>query len=207
MILVVSVHADDGLYSCGEFVANQVAHGEEVKVLSICSATLSQLPQADHDWQMRLNEEHKAACRSLGAQASFFEAVDGKWLPMERQAATVIHSLMGAFQHHQPSAALIPLGIRHPDHLAVAGFAREAAALARWDGRLAIYEDLPYRVLYPEEAAERRAWLVEGGGTLESAANGGYYDQKLAACQEYRSQWGDDARRCVMAPERIWWLR
>lgn len=205
-ILVVSVHADDGIFSCGEFVARQVADGQEVTVLSLCSTVPLHRAPADYAWQNRLSDEHEQACGTLGAKPRFAGFVDGKWLDDPRDVHADEQVLTEWFERHD--AVLVPLGIHHPDHehFAVASF-----RAAHQRQRLAVFEDLPYRVLYPEKAAALRAVFVQRfGAELESAANGGFLTQKLEACSLYESQWSPpegDAPRCCSAPERIWWIR
>lgn len=199
--LVLSVHADDGIFSCGEWIATQVEAGVDVIVASICAETPDGV---DPEWQDTLNAEHLHACETLGAEAEFLGWYDGKWRPVRDMAADIAF-LRGYVLEEDPSSVLIPMGIHHPDHQHFA-----LAALRAVEGlgpRIAVYEDLPYRVLYPDQTyLLRRAFESQYGAILESAAGSGYYDEKLAACQCYVSQWGGDAVRCCLVPERIWWL-
>jgi len=204
--LVFSVHADDAVFSAGEFIARQVKAGEDVIVLSICS----RWPQGDAEgmrWQCNLNSEHYDACRSLGAFDDYGSFLDGKW------QSEVPKDALDKLWHDVTAlgvlftSVLVPLGIHHPDHLFFAPLCLEVAQ--RLGGRTAIYEDLPYRAMYPEETCRRREeGIYPLHAELESAAGGGFYDEKLAACKLYDSQWDEkgDSGRCCMVPERIWWL-
>lgn len=203
MIIVISVHADDGIFSCGEFIARH-AKADEVQVLSLCSIVPPTASAEDGEWQETLNEEHRRACVSLGAKATFAGFSDGKF-HVRRDMQQTMMSLQRIVAMERPTHVLIPMGIHHPDHVFF--------AMAAWRGldglgaRLAVFEDLPYRVMYPEEAAVlRESYKTRYSAELESAANGGLIEQKLAACRLYESQWGEDAQRCCSVYERIWWV-
>lgn len=213
MILVFSVHADDAIFSCGEFIA-QHALDESVWVVNMCATW----PEGDQEalrWQHALNMEHERACAHLGAQWAHGWWMDGKWEEANRYALSyeteAVRRLIIDCERQAGEGAstiLVPLGIHHPDHLYFAAALLEAV----WQrpGHVAVYEDLPYRVLYPEETAERMRPFVARGDRLESIANGGFVKQKLEACALYESQWSPpegDAPRCCSAPERIWSLR
>ena len=199
--LVFSVHADDGIFSVGEWIANQVASGVDVMVTSICAETP---PDIDPAWQTNLNAEHVLACEALGAEPEFLGWFDGKW-GGERDMEGDIEQLRGYIDEIDPSCVLVPMGIHHPDHQHFA-LACLRAAEGTWR-RIAVYEDLPYRVLYPDQAyLLRRSFESQYGAALESAASGGYYEEKLAAILKYHSQAGEDVLRCCLVPERLWWL-
>lgn len=212
MILVFSVHADDAIFSCGEYIA-QHAQDERVVVVNLCSWTpISEDPA----WQLRLNAEHEKACAHLGAIAAEGGFADGKWndavmLPDTALVPHLFRMIQGfeAQASEGASTILVPLGIHHPDHVYFAPALRQAA-LER-PSRVAVYEDLPYRVMYPDLTASlRRDLLLAEGAHLESIANAGFLKQKLEACALYESQWSPpegDAPRCCSAPERIWSLR
>lgn len=201
--LVFSVHADDGIFSCGEWIASQTVAGCEVRVASLCS----EAPWHDEEarqWQGTLNIEHYNACRLLGASATFVGFVDGKW-PSSRWPNQIVPVLTATATREQARTVLVPLGIHHPDHLFFAPLLLEAAIAS--GARVAVYEDLPYRAMYPEEAALRRNELIEAfGRNLESAAGSGFLGRKLEACAAYVSQWGEDAQRHCCVYERLWWL-
>jgi len=198
MIVVVSVHADDAVFSVGEFIARQE---ESVRVVTICGSWPDD--PDERAWQKTLNAENNAACRHLQAGTAYLPFLDGKWgapaddhMLLDQLAAEMTHA----------KRVLVPLGIHHPDHLRYAPLALSAALAS--GARVAVYEDLPYRAMYPEETAEQRAALIARfGHNLESAASAGYLKEKLTACAMYVSQWGDDAQRHCSVYERVWWVR
>lgn len=102
-----------------------------------------------------------------------------------------------------------PLGLAHPDHHATAavylGVLAELGHLEAY-----AYEDLPSRVLYPDEIGERQRWWHLMGWTL-SAAHGvlglGSLDVKQRSVDAYRSQHvalGPHGLAAVRCPERMW---
>lgn len=211
MILVVSTHADDAAFSCGEFIARQTSEGEEVVVVNVCS-TAFMYDLEGQEWQRVLNAEHIEACKALGAGPAFGERQDGKWgTPLSQQ--NVDGLFVADLINLQPDIFLIPLGIHHQDHLDVHHGCMDAVVKARdtwgnWHGQVYVYEDLPYAPMWPEEAQIRRGEVF--AGRRESVANAGFLEQKLAACRCYESQWSPpegDAPRCCSVPERIWSLR
>lgn len=207
-ILVVSVHADDGIFSCGEFIARQVAAQQEVTVLSLCSVAPNGAPE-ERAWQDRLNNEHQRACNALGARFMFGGFMDGKWSPKRDVFAdtTLLAHYVSGY-----NAVLVPLGVHHPDHIY---FADILHSLDYGDARVLVYEDLPYRVLYPEQVGGDLGRLSQAAASFnyypnEPAANAGHLTEKLEACALYESQWSPpegDAPRCCSAPERIWRVR
>jgi hypothetical protein len=217
MILVFGVHNDDAIFSCGEFIA-QHALEERVDVVGLCSAW----PPGHEDaaWQENLNMEHARACGHLGARSAFGGCLDGKWEEASRFSvgyeADVFFRWIQDYEHaagEGASTILVPLGIHHPDHLY---FAEPLwrAALER-PSHVAVYEDQPYRTMYPEEVHGDLGRLSACAAVFNywpenSIANGGFVKQKLEACQLYESQWSPpegDAPRCCSVPERIWSLR
>lgn len=86
-----------------------------------------------------------------------------------------------------------PRGIHHPDHCHVAEVIR---ALGRPRESLSIYEELPYRVLYPGKYGLRSGELMGYDPAM--------LDQKKILCRMYASQIGPDVERCLYVPERLW---
>jgi hypothetical protein len=180
-------------------------------------------PEGDQEalrWQHALNMEHERACAHLGAQWVHGWWMDGKWEEANRYALSyeteAVRRLIIDCERQAGEGAttiLVPLGIHHPDHLY---FAEPLwrAALER-PSHVAVYEDLPYRVMYPEEVHGDLGRLSACAAVFNywpenSIANGGFVKQKLQACALYESQWSPpegDAPRCCSAPERIWSLR
>ncbi len=213
MILVFSVHADDAIFSCGEYIA-RTALEDDVWVVNLCAMW----PPRDEEggqWQTALNAEHWRACKWLGATACDGPFTDGKWGEHRNVASATIaiEQFLREFEDDGPTTILVPLGIHHPDHLFFAPILWDVAL--RSGAHVAVYEDLPYRVMYPEEVHGDLGRLSDCAAVFNywpenSIANGGFVKQKLEACALYESQWSPpegDAPRCCSAPERIWQLR
>lgn len=96
-----------------------------------------------------------------------------------------------------PLAVVTLLGLHHPDHLQL------AAAVACCDS--AVYdrfvaEDLPYRVLFPQEVPPALERCNCTSMVSEVAAS----DVKAAAVQHYGSQLWSLSIPTVLCPERLW---
>lgn len=97
----------------------------------------------------------------------------------------------------------VPLGIHHPDHIMVRS---ACAGIGRPTAKYRLYEELPYRVLYPPPHDRVAGALGRG---LQSGLHG--YDpsnlqRKKELCRMYVSQVDDQLERCLFAPERLWSL-
>jgi LmbE family N-acetylglucosaminyl deacetylase len=103
-----------------------------------------------------------------------------------------------------------PLGIGHPDHELVARLVREACPLTVENDLVGItvYEELPYRVLHPEQVTaafdriRAEGWSV---GDLPLPLGQGPRWMKEDAIAKYRSQFPNGADDpCLLVPERCW---
>jgi LmbE family N-acetylglucosaminyl deacetylase len=108
-----------------------------------------------------------------------------------------------------PEFVLAPLGLVHPDHVAV----REAVieAMTERETPLWLYEDLPARVHHPDSVVEALNELTAAGYESELGFIGtGSIAKKMDALWCYRSQMGlpdFENRHCLLVPERFWELR
>jgi LmbE family N-acetylglucosaminyl deacetylase len=155
----------------------------------------------------RRRMEDRAACAVLGASPVHLGMVDGQYgTPLD--AHDVAGRLLATLIEIQPAVIVAPLGLVHPDHLAVA----EACRLLLADGAEAdwwLYEDQPSRVLYPETVDDAltvwRRVLSEDLGVLTLDFLGtSDLDRKEEAVRCYASQlWALDLH-AVLCPERMW---
>jgi hypothetical protein len=109
-------------------------------------------------------------------------------------------------------AWLIPLGLGHPDHRLAADAALIAAE--RWlpFQPVYLYEELPYAVEDPAEAAARKRRLAERGLTLQEDHTLDRLDDRALkkavfrchASQRRQLRWR--ARTATRTPERVWKL-
>lgn len=215
MIVVISPHLDDAVLSLGDHIAAWT----DVLVLTVFAGAPLEPVVTDYDIRCGFptsnvtvrsrRAEDRAALAVLDARVVHGAHVESSYVD---QAASpeVIEELIGdVAQIYQPTEMFGPLGLHHSDHLLVGEAFRRAMFRASWTG--CVYEELPYRVLYPEEVAaafDRWRWAAFEP-RLELPAPG-FVDgssAKRAALAEYRSQrWALD-EHASLCPERVWRVR
>jgi LmbE family N-acetylglucosaminyl deacetylase len=198
--VVISPHHDDALFSVGETILGLLDTGHTVRVVT----PMGGHPTGERGRMKadRLATEHRAALSEAGTGAT---SVDGPFLDDCYEASH--DGLVGWIQRQMTVADIVwcPVGIHHPDHLTVAG-----ASLKAWEhlGRLPqlrLYEELPYRVLYPSHAEGRiREWRKTLGPLELLGYPSHQLDRKIAVVGMYESQMGEDIRRALFVPERAW---
>jgi LmbE family N-acetylglucosaminyl deacetylase/glycosyltransferase involved in cell wall biosynthesis len=193
-LLVVSTHLDDAVLSCARVLA---AHPGST-VLTVMTAQTPALV-GDTPWDLacgfrpgddvmavRTAEDHRALAL-VGARPRHLGEIEGQYgVPMP---AGVVDDVLAAVAELAPAQVLVPLGIDHVDHRALADaiFARlDEAPGVRWIA----YDDLPYREQFPDAHRARLHDLRDRGLRLHptvlpldtSSA------RKLAAVRSYRTQ-------------------
>ena len=195
-LVVVGVHADDAVYSAGEWIAAR--RDQDVVVVTMLGA----VPYGTDDeaWVKQLLADNDQACALLGARTIDLPFPDGKYgQPLfTRSLAASLHSTLADLA---PTEILVPLGVRHADHLLTAPVAM-AEALAT-GARVCVYGDLPYAAMYPDEAAAR----FDQHDITEPATTASHLEEKRQACRLYSNQFGEDAERHCFVYERIWVVR
>lgn len=192
-LAVVGVHADDAVYSVGEWIAERRDH--DVVVVTM----LGGVPRGtdEETWVKQLLADNEQACALLGARTIDLGFLDGKYT-RRLYIRELAMALRRTLRTLNPTEILVPLGVRHADHLITAPVAQlEAMATG---ARVCVYEDLPYRVMYPDEAVARMDDLT----VIEFAGASGHLAEKQEACRLYSNQFGEDAARCCFAYERLW---
>lgn len=207
-MIVISPHLDDAVFSIGQILAATpdsvvvtVLAGDPPDLLSAYDQSAG-FRSSGEAVRARRAEDHRAMTL-LGGYAVHGPFLDGQYglHPSHAELVDWIRGqLEGPLAEHvaHDTRTLVPLGIQHPDHVAVAAAAREAVA-----GELWIYEELPYRVNYPELTAAALAEI----GPAPAHIDGGPYEIKAAAVECYQSQLSPEMRRWVGVPERVWRLR
>lgn len=219
MMRVICPHLDDAVLSLGQYMATRPGDLEVVTVLAGVPPVglLTDYDRARgfttsaESVRARLDEDADAL-NLLGAGFARLRFFDQQYRPT---GADPGFSIAGAIKEmYSPKELLFaPLGIGHPDHVLVADAARYA--VMQHSGEvpvgLLLYEELPSRVLNPEQVVERlevvRAegwsidplpWPLEQGGKVHREAKAG-----AIAC--YKSQFPDGADDpCLLVPERVW---
>ena len=149
-MLVISPHLDDGVFSCGRWLAGHPG--------SIVLTVFAGAPGAESgltDWDARCGfasgteavrlrrEEDRRALEVLQASPCWLEFTDSQYGPGPSVEA-VADALRRELQVRRPAVVLYPLGLFHSDHRLVHEACR--AALAGTAGiEAAAYEDALYR--------------------------------------------------------------
>lgn len=207
-MVVISPHLDDGCLSAGQAIAGWPG----ATVLTVCTHSPAAPMSTDYDQRSGFSSareacycrrrEDRAACAVLGASPVHLGMVDGQYgepLVVGRVADAIAMRLAA----WRPRVVVAPLGLAHPDHLAIAEACR---LLADEDGaEWWLYEDQPSRVLYPEAVVPALDRWAEVGFTVDLSFLGtAPLDQKEEAVRCYASQlWALDLH-AVLTPERLW---
>lgn len=219
MMRILSPHLDDAVLSLGQYLATGPG---DVEVITALAGIPPPGLLTDYDrstgfsssreamW-LRLDED-AAALGLLGVGFSRLGFFDQQYRPA---GPSIEADLTAAIEYRYTNRELMfaPIGIGHPDHRLVADCAREA--IRRHAGEepvgLLLYEELPYRVLHPEEVHERLDWIRHEGWDLDplpwplEQGDRIHREIKAGAIAEYRSQFPDGADDpCLLVPERVW---
>lgn len=203
MIQVISPHLDDAVLSLGQYLAAC----DEARIVTVFAGVPEDeelLTEYDKscgfvssvDAMKARRSEDRKACAALGAEAVHLDYLDRQYGHNDEQELTQgLFSLGGI-------STFAPLGIGHPDHEQVARCCLKAFPAME----LLLYEELPYRVLRPEEvwAALDRVKAQGFNVELYHPAQGPIGSKHLAvSC--YKSQFPDGAADpSLRVPERCW---
>lgn len=206
MTIIISPHPDDAVLTLGQYMASTptvvvtvFAGIPEPHVLSDYDASRGFTSSAD---AMRCRRaEDEAACALLGAEAVHLDFLDNQYgRPANDDEITA--ALRGSMSNAD-RLVFAPLGIGHPDHVQVARCARAA----RGTGTLLVAEELPYRVLWPEQVVDALDKLRAEGwaiADLPYPLDQGPRITKAAVISEYASQFPDEIDPSCLVPERVW---
>lgn len=217
--MIVSPHLDDALLSCGQLVAALDKHAA-----LIVTVFAGEPDDAEHVWTdydgkcgfssarvalgMRRAEDRRA-CSVLRARWEHLNYVDSQYQPqppVDAVAASLLHvveRLVAA--DDAPSMIVGPLGLQHIDHVLVScAFLTMAQQL---DVDAWLYEELPYRVQWPEQVPGALARVPSQFHVERDYIGDGPLALKSSAVMCYRSQqWGLDGHSHFVS-ERFWRLR
>lgn len=195
--VVISPHTDDALFSIGAYLSHL---DDEVTI----AAPMAGIPadEAGHVKHVTLRAEHE---RATSHALTYPKLLNGDFLddvaddrpPVAMLTAWLRGAITGA------DNVFVPVGIHHPDHVMVSD---AMIGLLAGHPRVCFYEELPYRLLYPELLPARRVDIVSALG---------YYDVetiwpnpiKERAVRLYESQVDDELIVKLMSPEHIWRMR
>lgn len=212
-LLIISPHLDDAVLSVGEIIA---AH-EDVTVATVFagmhpSPTLltaydkaTGFGSSQEAMNTRRTEDDRAMS-VLNAKAERAPFLDGQY-GIEQSRKEIFDWIRDLSEI--PDQILLPLGLKHPDHIVVGA---EARAATKWHNSVWMYEELPYRVQFPENVAaemrtmRRDGWEMELGSPWPTPPTSMLH-LKVAAMECYRSQVSPEMVRWSQVPERIWSLK
>ena len=174
-IAIISPHLDDAIFSLGDYI-----QGKDVTIIT----PMGGIPEDEvgRDKYIKLHAEHERACDLIGAYRINGDFLDDVYPGLdEEKLYEWLKEVSSKFD-----VVLVPLGIHHPDHIAV----RKACDRIK-QTVIFHYSELPYATDYPEEHDK----LVEDMENISL---------KEAAVREYESQTKSDVVERVMEKERIW---
>ena len=136
-VVVIAPHPDDAESSCGGLIANTVAAGEDVVILTMTGGELGVAGKGAAEAGALRSEEARSAAAVLGAAVEFFGARDGS---LAADAAAT-EKLVTILLRLRPSAVLAPWPLDvHPDHQASGQLAWRAFQDRRLGFALYFYE-------------------------------------------------------------------
>lgn len=213
--LIISPHLDDAVLSVGQVMAGW----PKMTVCTVFAGRPTDLAaQTSYDRDCgflnagravtRRRAEDKAALHVLNARPVWLDFVDHQYGDPNAEQA-IVDAIISVVGEAQATVVLGPLGLAHPDHHTTRSAYCEA--LDRLDVEAWAYEDLPSRVLWPEQVPEALAWWQAHGWRAELGFVGtGPLELKQKALSRYTSQiWALTAlnEHCCFVPERVWRLR
>lgn len=207
-VLLVSPHFDDAILSAGQFMADR-PDTEIVTVFGGFPITPENVktPYDEKcgfkhalDAVSERRRENKAATALLNATAIDLDFPDSQYNnPFALE--DIVNSLQYLIDNNWYEAIYAPIGLDHPDHVIVS----EAVMRLNFPRNIYLWEDLPIRVLKPEEAVNRAGRLglsfeVQPATTHEKMA------KKARALSCYTSQIGTGVLDpyLLYVPERFW---
>jgi LmbE family N-acetylglucosaminyl deacetylase len=217
-LVVVSPHLDDGVFSCGEAIAESpgallvtVMAGHPTSYSSVTPWDSASGFEPDEDVMEARRDEDRRAALVLGAATEWLPFLDRQYGPPV-PAPEVARLLERVIEAARATCVLAPLGLFHDDHV----LTHEAALLVRHHLsrlRWVVYEDAIYRRI-PGLLDARLHALREDGIPLRKRAAGGRlarartrtavrcYESQLRALAGPSGLGYED----VFEPERYWVL-
>jgi LmbE family N-acetylglucosaminyl deacetylase len=217
-VVVLSPHLDDAVYSCAHFLS---AHPSATVVTVMAGA-----PDAFHEGynssstgesyapdavELRRNED-RTALAFLGATPIWLDLLDSDYVeyrPKADYVDLVRDEISRVLIEMSPATVIAPMGLIHPDHLAVSDASRGlwSRSTATWY----LYMDLPYGLAHPRAVSKRLRILRRRVGLVGLDGYSGDDAIKQQAMGLYGSQFGPTRRNyreifdaTMNADERYW---
>lgn len=204
-MIVVSPHLDDAVLSCGQLLA---AIPGSFIVTVFAGVPESDLPVTDYDVRSGFGSarqavesrraEDRRACAVLDASPIHLPFLDRQYA-QPADPTSIIDAIAGVLAELDDPDVVVPVGLEHPDHKIAAQCARQAAVEA--DLNITSYEELPARVLWPEQVPSA---VCAAGCETRADRAAGPLRLKEAAVACYQSQAWALNRHTLLVPERYW---
>lgn len=219
-VVVVSPHLDDALLSCGQLLAALPKRAALVATVFAGEPDDGDRIWTDYDRKCGFpsarvavaarRAEDRRACSVLGCRWEHLALVDSQYAsqPRREQVADAIARVVDRLRSKGEDVGTLvgPLGLQHVDHRLVAGAFLDVAG-SRGADDMFLYEELPYRVEWPEQVPGALALAGEMFHVERAHIGGGALPAKTAAVACYRSQqWAWDGHSHLV-PERFWRLK
>lgn len=211
--LIVSAHLDDAVLSVGQVMAGRpdcvvvtVMAGTPSRALMLTTYDANSGFSTGAQAMIARRGEDRNALAVLGATPHHLDFLDHQYrtgLARDCDEAAIDDQLDVTVAECGARVFLGPLGLAHPDHHAVRRAYRQLV-VRHSDIEAWLYEDLPARVLWPEEVPEALAWWRGMGHDPQPGFFGtGPIEKKEEALGHYASQlWALD-RHAALCPERL----
>jgi LmbE family N-acetylglucosaminyl deacetylase len=220
-VLVISPHMDDAVLSCGQLIKSR----RGTTILTI----LAGFPPGEHagwsgrttglpvarDANLKRREEDELASRALGSRTAWVDIPAQEYGPPTSQSEVkqgIEEAIATAVATTENRSVFVPLGITHPDHIAVGDAALHVLHASKVE--LYVYMDMPYGQARPGEVRRR---LRHIGRTFELDRLRpfvGDLESKAEAVNAYSSQvpelrqgFGRHFNRLFTDPEKYWRVR
>ena len=215
-LLVISPHLDDAVFSCSgvikganRSVVHTVFAGDAPPDRPLLQWDLDcGFVAGDPVMDLRRGEDGVATSR-LGATATWDLELQEGYRTGDADSGVVELALRRAIEDSGPAAVLIPLGLQHTDHLAVAA-AGATLIVENRPSDLAwfVYAEKPYADRHPGLVRERLGELEAAGLRFRRVELPWRLKRgDLGAVRSYRSQLKGlriSARRLTLRHERVW---
>lgn len=186
-IAIISAHTDDAIFSLGSAI-KYFKKTTEITVISPFAGIPSD--PVGFKKHTNLRAEHENACKIMGVSfinGDFFDDVYG---PQNREEVkTWLKEQVDGFDN-----VLVPLGIHHPDHIFIRNICLTDIEITGF------YEELPYRILYPE----LRDNMVKLFTTYRHMNTYAHTELKEKAVMAYASQVAPHLFPQLFIEERLW---
>ena len=217
-IVVISTHLDDAVLSCAQLI-NATS---DVTVVTVLAGAPEEFHEgynsqttgesfAPHAMKIRRDEDARAMSM-LSADYVWLDLLENDYLgshPRSNDTQEIREALSHVLNERRPRTVLSPLGLFHPDHLAVSNACLELATQSEFEWYL--YLDMPYGLAIPKLVPERLATIDTSVNLATPDTFSGDPDIKRDVMKLYVSQFAPTRRNhrrgfkaTMKASERYW---